>query len=361
MPERTAVVVGGGPAGCAAAVGLAAAGVGVTLLERGPGLGGKARGYACKATDACRKCHVCLGLEQARKVAEDPRITVLVNADIERMVAAGDGYRLTVSSGGSAAVHGRPGASRLVAPAGEDGTLRELAAAAVIIATGHAAFAAGAKPALSWGRLPGVMTTAELELALQGGALASAAVGFTPRDVAFIQCVGSRDEEHEYCSRACCMVSLRLAALLMHQSPGTKLTIYHMDFQRQGKAAAAEVARLEAAGLRLVRAMPSRVWAAGGALHVRCEASQPWDPVQHDLVVLAVGMGPQAQTLPLGLPVDDAGFLTLGEDEASRGLFAAGTCAQPSDIAEAVAGGHEAALKALVYLSGRGGDVRWVC
>ena len=98
----------------------------------------------------------------------------------------------------------------------------ELEAAAVVVATGYQPADPRCRPHYGYGRIPNIITGLELEEMLRRTArgLRRPDDGAPVRRVAFIQCVGSRDQDHPYCSQVCCAYTLRLARLLKHRLPG---------------------------------------------------------------------------------------------------------------------------------------------
>ena len=341
MESSRVVVVGAGVAGMSAARSLAAAGARVTLVEKGERLGGMAADYACKGTDRCNKCNVCLVHELVRDVKSRPDIHVMTGCTVDGAEAlSSGGYRLKVG-----------GRER-----------REVECSAVVLATGFEPFDASKRPELGYGAHPAVVTALDLERALRDGGGLDERLGRPIGNVAFVQCVGSRDLQRGrgYCSRVCCMYSLRMARAVKHRNPSVETTVFYMDFQGAGKDPGDLRRRAETEdGVRFVRARPSEVAPApDGRAVVWFEDVDGGicRPGEFDLVVLAVGTGPGRDTRTLadmfGLGLDEFGFFApadLGDEAATGvpGVFVAGTCRGPRDIAESVADGERAALAVL--------------
>ncbi|MDI7246670.1 MAG: FAD-dependent oxidoreductase [Bacillota bacterium] len=338
MESSRVVVVGAGVAGMSAARSLAAAGARVTLVEKGERLGGMAADYACKGTDRCNKCNVCLVHELVRDVKSRPDIDVMTGCTVDWAEALpSGGYRLKVGG-------------------------REVGCSAVVLATGFEPFDASARPEFGYRVHPAVVTALDLEKALRDGGGIGERFGRPIGSVAFVQCVGSRDlqQGRGYCSRVCCMYSLRMARAVRHRHPSAEVTVFYMDFQAAGKDPADLRRRAETEdGVRFVRARPSEVASAPDGRAVvwfedldggRCR------PAEFDLVILAVGTGPGRDTRTLadmfGLGLDESGFFAPadpGDATATGvpGVFVAGMCRGPRDIAESVADGERAALAVL--------------
>ncbi|NPV53182.1 MAG: CoB--CoM heterodisulfide reductase iron-sulfur subunit A family protein [Firmicutes bacterium] len=340
-------VIGGGPAGMSAAVVLANSGLNVYLVEKEPRLGGKAAYYGCKATDRCNKCNVCAVADKIREVASCRNIKVLTGCSVERSSGEFGDYRLRLSNG------------------------EVLEVGAVVIATGFDVFDARLRPHLGYGRHARVVSAFELERALRGGRmLAEYLGGVAPRSVAFIQCVGSRDVrgEHDYCSRVCCMYSLRLAKVIREQLPAIEIAVFYMDFQGGGKAPQAFKEYCETAGnVRMIRSMPGEVRVLDGlesgegagerphCLEVRYEDPDTGDVRRagFDLVVLAVGSAPGSDTgrfgEVFGVGAGHDGF--FDSPTGVPGIFVAGSCRGPMDIAEAMRDGEGVATEILNALA----------
>ncbi|NQT93453.1 MAG: FAD-dependent oxidoreductase, partial [Lentisphaerae bacterium] len=216
----------------------------------------------------------------------------------------------------------------------EDITIR---ADAALVATGHAAYEATGKPALGYGRLPGVMTGEEAESELSNQTF----LGDPSADVAFVQCVGSRDPEigRNYCSSVCCAYATRMAKALKARNPDGRVTVYYIDLQNFDKAFSAFRRKTEEEGVEFVRSVPFAIEGmADGRLRARIEnADGTSGTAEHDRIVLSVGMGPSdgaATTADLfGIASDEFGFFQSAPDN----VWTAGTCVRPRTIAESMA------------------------
>ncbi|MEW5866569.1 MAG: hydrogenase iron-sulfur subunit [Bacillota bacterium] len=344
MQSSKVVVIGSGVAGMAAARSLVSAGLQVALVEKGERIGGMAAEYACKGTDRCNKCNVCLAHELIRDVKSHPGIQVLTGSRVEIAEPVPGGYRLGVGKS-------------------------EIECSAVVLATGFEPFDASSKPEFRYGTSPSVITALDLERTLRDGSGVEERVGKPLESVAFIQCVGSRNTKsgRGYCSRVCCMYSLRMAKVLRHRLPAVDTTVFYMDFQGGGKDPGEfrRKAELENS-IRFVRAMPGDVtWAPGGRAVVWYEEMESGvcRASEFDLVVLAVGTTPGRDTSALakmfGMDLDEFGFFKPihsfgGASTKVPRVFVAGACRGPRDIAESVADGEQAALAVLrVHAAGK--------
>lgn len=244
---------------------------------------------------------------------------------------------------------------------------------AVIVATGADLYApehpAQGRPELGYGRYPQVITNLQFERLSSASGPTGGKLRVGDRDperVTFLQCVGSRDQSTgaRYCSRVCCMASLKQAVLVREKLPTAQVTVLYMDLRAFGKGYEEFQERAQRLGVTLRRGNPAEVYRKGDALAVRFEDTLLGraEELSADLVVLACGLRPGADTLglagTLGLPLGEDGFF-VGCDPHDPvltdrpGIFLAGTAAGPMDIPDAVASGSAAASAAVARLSRR--------
>jgi heterodisulfide reductase subunit A len=174
--------------------------------------------------------------------------------------------------------------------------------------------------------------------------------GPKPRSVAIIHCVGSRDRNHNrYCSRVCCMYSLKFAHLVKEKLPGAECHEYYIDMRAYGKGYEEFLGRIEEEGVHVVRGRSAEVVSRDGRLCVRGEDVVAGRLVEEpvDMVLLAVGLQPSegtdalARMLGIGR-VEDGWFdeASYNADPSSTergGIFVAGVCQGPKDIPDTVA------------------------
>ncbi|MGI9862601.1 FAD-dependent oxidoreductase [Moorella naiadis] len=394
------LVVGGGPAGMAAALDLAQAGLQVTIVEQERVLGGRWLDYACKAGVDCSRCNVCLGFPLMDEIVSQENITLATGTTVEEVTGQAGSFTINLVATGPRIdwqkcdccglcqeacpagailpphLRGLPRAyrldnSRCLRAGGEDcqacraacpRTAIELEPAspgpiharAIVVATGFTPFAAAGLPEYGYGFYPQVMTALELEATLSRGALE---VRRWER-LAFIQCAGSRSRKlgHDYCSRVCCGYSLRLARALLARQLVREVTIFYMDLQLNDAGLQAIYGELQATpGVKLVRGMPSEIRrGAAGRVSIYYEdlGRGILTTAEFDRVVLAVGITPvEGEILPgLSLERDPTGFLATGDggngvQAGVPGVFLAGTCQAPRDIQESIAHARLAAAR----------------
>lgn len=239
----------------------------------------------------------------------------------------------------------------------------------IVVATGARPFDPVGSRYEKWTSLPGVITSLTLERLLDPdgpthGRLLLPGVAKEPRDVAFLLCVGSREEEgNRYCSRVCCPTALKQALELRERFPKVRLRIYFRDI-RTVKWEWEELYRqAREAGVLFLRGRVAEVTAsAEGGLLVRAfdETFQTRTEDRVDLAVLAVGLIPGNGTAlreVLKLPIGPDGFFLEAHpklrplETVLDGIFLAGTCQGPKDLAESLIQGSGAAAKVLGLLA----------
>ncbi|MBI5569172.1 MAG: CoB--CoM heterodisulfide reductase iron-sulfur subunit A family protein [Desulfomonile tiedjei] len=403
--ETDALIVGAGVAGLWSAWELALHGATATIVEAAPYPGGHVARFCCKATGRCQKCGACLLEDVLRKVRGSDRITTLLGSTVLEASDTDRGFDLTLlcrpprifpdrcdGCGACTDVCPVPGAlvqspfdRRMVLDqqrclrfqGGECRACEEactrgavnldmpaqkipVSASAVVLAAGFRPFDPLEKPRLGYGRVPGVVTAAELDELIRTDKWFPGAGASRTRSVAFIQCVGSRDAKigRNYCSRVCCGYALRLARLLRSRYPDIEPTMFYMDiqsFERDFEARLGEAAR-EA---RLIRSMPAEIrTGSDGRPEVVYEGMDEKRVAEpYDMVVLSVGISP-GQSLgnlcsTFGIDLNSDGF--LGPDgeavtTSQDGLFVAGAVQAPRSIEDSVSHAIKAAAAADRYL-----------
>jgi heterodisulfide reductase subunit A len=251
----------------------------------------------------------------------------------------------------------------------QEPTKVEVDAGAVILATGFELTPIAAKPQYGGGAFPNVLSPLQMErlLAPHGpyGGVMRPSDGQTPSSIAYVQCAGSRDKSLgvPYCSRVCCMYAIKQAMLLSGSLPIADITIYYMDIRAFGKGYEQFYQNARAMGVEFVKAKVARISEGEGHNPIlrieRQEAGTGPEEVQHDLVVLSLGMVPAWKPSRGGLiavEADTDGFLKSPSMKLSPalttmdGVFAAGTATGPKDIVDAITDAGAAAMAATNYL-----------
>ncbi len=183
-----------------------------------------------------------------------------------------------------------------------------------------------------------------------------------PKSIAFIQCVGSRDDEHRYCSSVCCMHATKEAIIAMEHSPGIRCTVFYMDMRAFGKGFDEYYEKAKKNGVRYIRCRPSSIEELPESKNLLIKYSNGNGKVQvegFDMVVLSCGLQPTKQLSELSRRLDiklnEFGFCktdTFTPINSNReGVFVCGPCTEPKDIPETVTQASAAAAKSMELLS----------
>ncbi|MGD9317378.1 MAG: FAD-dependent oxidoreductase, partial [Anaerolineae bacterium] len=248
-----------------------------------------------------------------------------------------------------------------------------LEAGAVLLTPGFAPFDARLKGEYGYRVYDNVLSALEFErmVSLAGSSLARLhrpSDGRRPKRIAFVHCVGSRDNlcGAGHCSSACCMFTAKQVALAKQLDPELEITVFFMDLRAFGKDFEAYMEAVQALpGVTYRRAMPSSVYQlqqSRDLLLTYAGEDGRLQEQQFDLLVLATGFAPpqgmQHLARELGLALNNFGFaLTDGYHPtrtAREGVFVAGAFREPKDIPDTVAEAAGAAAAVAAFL--RAGD-----
>jgi quinone-modifying oxidoreductase, subunit QmoA len=407
------LVIGGGISGLTAAIEAAEAGAEVVLVEKEAFLGGR---VARSNLYFPKMCPPACGLEiNLRRVKTSPRIRTLELATVESISGGPGRYKATIRQqprfvnqkctvcGACAEVCPveRPNAFNLgldstkavylpfdfayparfiideatclgatecgkCVEACEYGAIDlsmeartvEVEADAVIWATGWDPPDASKFEGLGFGQDPDVINNVMMERLTApsgptGGKLQRPSDGRAIGSIAFVQCAGSRDENHyAYCSGVCCLASLKQARYVREQHPDAHIFLFYIDIRAPGRLEDFFVATKEDPKLILVKGKVAKVSRdpGSGALTVEAEDALSGRKVvqEVDMVVLATGMVPAGigeTKVEGGVKLDEHGFITT--EQPLGGMFAAGVAKRPVDVATSNRDATGVALKAL--------------
>lgn len=248
---------------------------------------------------------------------------------------------------------------------------------AVVMATGFGILDPETKPLLGYGRFPDVVSGPQMDRLLAPtrpyNAVLRPSDGKEPERIAFILCVGSRDQTvcNPLCCRIGCMYSIKQAQLAMGALPMADITIYTIDVRAYGKGYNEFYEQAKAMGVQFVKGKVARIEQRDNgnlALHYEDMLGEGGRKIaEHDLVVLTVGFLPNADAFSLykgrELAADDFGYIremdSVSEPTRTNidGLFAAGTTIGVMDIPDTVLHSGAAAAQAAAYLERtRGGQ-----
>ncbi len=410
--SQTILVVGGGIAGITAAIEAAEAGRDIILLEKGPVLGGR---VAQLNRYFPKLCHPTCGLEiNFQRIKKNSQIKIITMAEVAGISGTRGNFSVTVRTrpryvnarctacGDCAAAtdmevpdrfnyglstvkaaylpHEHAFPMRYVIAPEAIGTAEaekikaackydaidldetensfELAAGAIIWATGWKPYDAAKITPYSYGLSPDILTNVEMERLANhtgptGGKIVRLSDGTAAKKIAMIQCAGSRDTNHlPYCSRICCLGSMKHAAYVREQYADAEIDIYYIDIRCHDKLEAFYDRLRADPQVHFIKSKPGHVEVGEDGRPRVCgedTVSREIYDRPYDLVVLATGMEPHAQadfTPPVELEQDEYGFVMakLGDSE---GMFSCGVASGPLDVSMSVQSATAAALKAI--------------
>ncbi len=251
--------------------------------------------------------------------------------------------------------------------------LIELNVGSIIVATGFDMYDVSKEAELGWGRYKNVINGLEFERLINAGGPTEGhfhrlSDHKTPKKIAFIQCVGSRDRKsgNLNCSRVCCMYAIKQAVLLRDHYPDTNVTIFYMDIRAFGKGFEEFYQRAQNEyKIRFIRGSVAEILEnkENNNLKIVAEDSDTGKLIdeEFEMVVLSNGLQPakssQKLNQLLGLPNAEDGFFATLQPELSsvvtpvEGVFIAGAAECAKDIPDSIAQASAAAMKAAIAAS----------
>jgi len=338
------LIVGGGPAGLAAAQALANIGQKAVIVEKEDRLGGAPilSGYA-KLVPSGEWAKDAIG-GMVSRVEGDGSIEVRAGNAITGFTGEPGSFTATLSDGSS------------------------LDASAAILCTGFTHFDPVNKPEWGFGTFEDVVTTTQVEQMISSeSGVRCPSDGRKPKRVAILLCVGSRDRQigREWCSKICCTVSSNLAMEIREELPDCHVYIYYMDIRTFGLNEDLYYWRSqEEFKVKYIKARIAEVTSDGEHLIVKGEDTLVKRPITipFDMVVHAIGMDPNIDNVMIastfGIDLEKHGHLLRqdaygGMGRTSRpGVFVAGAATGPETIDDSISQGEGAAIAALSVLQG---------
>ncbi|MCS7158072.1 MAG: FAD-dependent oxidoreductase [Blastocatellia bacterium] len=247
----------------------------------------------------------------------------------------------------------------------------QLNVGAIILSPGYEIFEPRANNDFGYGRYPNVITSLQFERILSpsgpyGGAVLRPSDLTPPKRIAFIQCVGSRDYERDYCSSVCCMYATKEAIIAKeHAGEDLQCDIFFMDIRAFSKGFEAYYETAKKLGVNYIRCRVPKIEEIPETKNLRITYLTDDDrkvSKEYDLVVLSVGMQPPQSVRRIaetfGVRLNRFGFCetsVFGPVETGReGIYVAGPFTEPKDIPETVSQASAAAAKVMALL----GEVR---
>ncbi|MDQ7780676.1 MAG: FAD-dependent oxidoreductase, partial [Planctomycetota bacterium] len=242
----------------------------------------------------------------------------------------------------------------------------ELRVGAVIAAPGFELFNPDEKKELGYDRYANVITALEFERILSAsgpftGKIQRLSDGAHPGKIAFVQCVGSRETGHDYCSSVCCMYAIKQAVIAKEHEPGLECHVFFIDIRAFGKGFDEYYVRARELGVKFRRCRPSSIKETPATKNPIVRYSAEDDKLvseEFDIVVLSAGLRPPADAArlaaALGIELDEHGFARTPHFQPVRstrpGVFVCGPFTEPKDIPETVmqASGSAACAMALL-------------
>jgi heterodisulfide reductase subunit A len=322
-------VIGGGVAGITAALDLADAGYKVYLIEKNAQLGGKVSELA--------ECETGIS-PRIVKIENHPNIELMLSSELEGLSGSAGDFKLNVSG-------------------------KEIDVESVVLTPGYDVYDNIAKGYAIDN--PDVVPSLEFEGMLRActvsetGELVRPSDGKPVKKIGFIKCIGSRCQDNEICSTACCGYTAKEAWEVKERYPDMDIYIFYMDI-RTFRKDDEEVAKLKNKyGVKYIRSRVPEVIAEDGTLTVKYEdlANGTVERLDLDMVVLAVGLLPSKTMGKLaevtGVKTDKYGYIetsmTNPLETSVSGIFAGGTAIAPMKVRESVAQASGAALKATLF------------
>ena len=407
--KKKVMVVGGGIAGLTAAWELSRMNIDVHIVEKTCFLGGHAIKLCCKATEECQQCSACSVEKMMKNVVNESGINIHLSTEIENINRNGN-FKVSLNKGPEyidsrlctncgacfekCPEHGAiiQGFSKNntplygimeekislikdfckdICPEGaisldKKGSSENLDVDAVIIATGFQPFDPEIEGTYGYNKFDNVISGMDLEESLrQNGCALKPSDGEKPEKVAFIQCVGSRDERlgNLWCSQVCCPYALRMAEVIKNKNPETEIFMFYMDIQNTGNSFPVFYEKCKS-DMEFIRNIPIDIIPVeNNRVKIRYLNDNDGSPLieEFDLVVLSIGITPGEDSNKLSkifdIALDEDGFISNGNkfnnsSTSSRGIFLAGTAGGPKNIADSMANAGQAVCEALNYLGG---------
>ncbi len=413
------LVVGGGIAGLSAALDLSAAGAEVVVAEQQPHLGGRVVGFHRYFP---RMCPPQCGVDyMVQKLRADSRVRLLTQTQlqaingspgsfeaeliqapryvaVERCTACGECAAVCPVSRDNPFDFGRSATraaylphdmayprayviDRALCPEGCDLCSRacptgaicldqgeerfKLQVGSVVVATGWEPYDASRLERYGHGRFTNVVTNLEFERLVSptgptAGGLVRHSDGQPAKRVAFLQCAGSRDQEHlPYCSQICCTITLKQLAYVREADPDAEISVFYMDLRAVGAYERMYRDAQEKHGASFIRGNPYELVEDPRSKEITVRAEDTLSgrhvEVKVDLAVLATGMkpSPAPEQLISGLELEQEWGFASGHtqcfpmDLRRTGIYPAGCSQGPMDVSSAVRSAGAAAMKAV--------------
>ena len=393
--QNTVLIIGGGISGMTAAVEAAETGCRVYLVEKLPYIGGQ----VARINEYFPKlCPPYCGLEiNFKRIRNNPHIEVLTSSTVEEISGVPGDFNIRISRGAEYVTaectacgecetvcpietsdpfnYGMSSRKAIALPhelayparfqlddaacdrlsckkcvdaclynainlSAAPGT-RDIKASSIVYSTGWKPYDPENLTGFSWGESADVLTNVMMERlgapnGPTGGKILRPSDQQPARKIAFVQCAGSRDENHlPYCSAVCCSASLKQALYFTRQDKEYLADIYYIDLRVTGRNEDFLRKVEENSQISLIKGKVIGVDLENGRPRIEAEDIIAGQKIraEYDLVVLATGMVPEIPAVP-GLEKDPDGFIL--KEGLEPGFQAGGCCCEPRDVASTV-------------------------
>jgi heterodisulfide reductase subunit A len=327
---KSALVIGGGVSGLAAAAFLSQMGMRVCLVEKESDLGGRVKTLG--DVWPTRREGAAIAEAMAGSLSARENVEILTSTTIRSFEGSFGNYEATLDT-----------------PVGE----RKIIAGGVIVAIGYAPTDPRLKPELNYGTDQRIITTLDFERDGRNLSLPE-----KPR-VAILHCVGSRDEQigKPYCSRVCCINALRVADAIKKRFAESYVESFYTDVRAHPRGGEEFFEDTQEKGVLFTRSNVAEIIPTPNGLLVKGEDTLLGETFERefDLAVLSIGMSPPedcqliSSLLKISLDKDrfflEAHVKLRPYDTALKGIFIAGACSGPKDIEESISHGRASAVK----------------
>jgi heterodisulfide reductase subunit A len=332
--QQSALIVGGGIAGMSAALAIADHGYPVNLVEKEARLGGNLS-WIQKTLEG----HDVQSLleDTLSRVEKHPNICVHTKSRVLESIGQAGHFMTNIENGAK--------------------EIQTITHGVVILATGGTE---APTQSYGYGTSEAIMTQKELELQLQDKRIDAAKL----KSVVMIQCVDSREEPRNYCSRVCCISALKNALLLKEKNPACKIAILYRDMMSSGFSETYYTRARRADILFIQYDLKNKPAVVALDDSIRVHVHEPiidrQIQIETDLIVLATGIIPSlpaSLAQAFGASVDPDGFFQEAEskwrpvDSLKEGVFACGIAHSPRSITESIATAEAAAQRSLRVLN----------
>jgi len=249
----------------------------------------------------------------------------------------------------------------------------EVDVGAVVLSPGFEQFDPDLKKELGYSRYPNVLSSLQLERLLSAsgpylGEILRPSDEKHPKKIAWIQCVGSREVDCNYCSSVCCMYATKEAIIAKEHQPDLECTIFFIDMRAFGKGFDAYYERAKDLGVRYIRCRPSSVKEVPATKDLKITYQNDEREItteEFGMIVLSTGLRPPSSVREIaelfGIELNENGFAeTKGYSpvETTRpGVYVCGPFAGPKDIPETVMEASAGAGKAMSLLKDERGTL----